>query len=516
LGRLSSVDLAVLLATLALAVGVGLRFGRGKTTARSYLVGEHDVPWWAVLLSIVATETSGVTFLSVPGRSFVGDLTFLQLPLGYVVGRFAIARWLLPAYFEGDALTSYEVLGRRFGGRVKRATSLLFLLTRNLSDGLRLYVMALPLQKLTDWPMAASIAAVGAVTIAYTFVGGMKAVVWTDVVQFFVYVAGGLLVLWVAVDGVEGGLGGVLDLARREGKLELFDFAWRRGEGASSPTGFFRESWFFAGLLGGTFLTLATHGTDQLMVQRYLCARNGREAGRALVASGFVVFVQFALFLGVGLALHAFFASHPPSAPIVRGDDALPTFVATRLVERRGAVGLVLGAVFAVSMSTLSSSLNASAGALVNDWWRPAFGRNWSDADALRTTKRTTAFFGLVQIACGIGGAVALTSSAKSVVDAVLSVASATTGLTLGLFLLAKALPAPRDDGERASQERAALVAFVVMLGVVVGVWCTPLAWPWYSLVGSLGTLAVGRLRTPRLRRASEPPSPRSGRAARA
>src|SRR6185369_4435930 len=273
--RVSPLDVAILVATLLVAAAVGLVVGRRAKSTRAYVVGERDVPWWAVLLSIVATETSAVTFLSIPGKAYFGDLRFLQLPLGYVVGRIAVARLLLPRYFEGDALTAYEVLGRRFGPGVKRLTSALFLVTRSLADGLRLFLTALPLQALTGMPLSAAVAVMALVTVVYTFVGGMKAVVWTDVVQFAIYIAGGVLALAVACGDVPGGLGGIVERAGAAGKLRWLDF---------TPT-LASSDVFWAGLVGGAFLTLATHGADQLMVQRYLSARSRGQAAVALIAS---------------------------------------------------------------------------------------------------------------------------------------------------------------------------------------------------------------------------------------
>ncbi len=508
MGKLAVVDLLLLVATIAIAAGAGLWLGRRATSARGFLVGERDVPWPAVLLSIVATETSSVTFLSVPGVAFTRDLRFLQLPLGYLLGRIVVARWLLPAYFESDALTSYEVLGRRFGSGVKHASSLLFLVTRTLADGMRLYLTAVPLQMLTGWSLGASIAVMASVTVLYSWWGGVRAVVWTDVVQFFIYVAGGVLALCVALHDVPGGASGAWELARSAGKLRVFDFTLFEADGSLAIG---RTDLFWAGLLGGGFLTVATHGTDQLMVQRYLCARGPREAGKALIASGVVVLLQFALFLAVGLALFAWFHARPAGDPAadspMRGDDVFRTFIVQRLTQIPGAVGLVLGAVFAVSMSTLSSSLNASAGAVVNDWLKPLLRRPLADggelagSSALRASRLATVAFAVIQATVALAG-----SRERSVVDVVLSIASFTTGLTLGLFLLARVLPrAGGDSTNQPSQAndaatrmarmqgRAALAAFLVMLAVMTWVWRgTRVAWPWYSLIGSLGTLGVG------------------------
>lgn len=491
MGDLALLDVAVLAATLLLAVAAGLLLGRKAASAQSFLAGERDVPWGAVLLSIVATETSSVTFLSIPGVAWGGDLRFLQLPLGYLIGRVVVAHLLLPRYFEGQVLTSYEVLGRRFGPGVKRASSLLFLVTRTLGDGLRLYLTALPLQLLTGWPLEGAVALLVGVTLAYTWFGGVRAVVWTDAVQFFIYVGGGVLALAVAIGDTSGGLAAVLERADAAGKLRLLDGA----------LDFTRTNTLLAGLLGGAFLTLATHGTDQLMVQRYLCAKGQREAGRALIASGVVVLLQFALFLLLGLALHAWFADRPPATPFAKGDEVFPAFIVGRLRELPGAVGLILGALFAVSMSTLSSSLNASASALVNDFagasrsmGSTTASTTGSDSDAarLRRARAATVLFALLQGALALSG----TLLTRSVVDVVLQIASFTSGITLGLFLLARQLgPLPVDAAARAVDARAALLAFCVGLAGMTVVWrATPLAWPWYALVGSLGTLAVGLL----------------------
>lgn len=486
MGKVSVIDVAVVLATLLLAAGMGLWLGRRANSAKAFLAGERDLPWWAILLSIVATETSSVTFLSVPGWAYTGDLRFLQLPLGYLIGRVFVARLLLPLYFEGDALTSYEVLGRRFGPQVKRVTSALFLVTRTLGDGFRLYITAVPLHLLTGWTLPSSVALMALLTVGYCWFGGVRAVVWTDVVQFVIYIAGGVLALLIAAhdigDGaIVTGFERVFDRAAAAGKLCAIDPAFRLTD----------ANVLWAGLIGGAFLTLATHGTDQLMVQRYLGARSQREAGRALIASGAVVLLQFALFLVLGLTLHAWFVQHELGGSW-KGDEVFPHFIVTRLTELPGAVGLILGAVFAVSMSTLSSSLSASASTLVNDWARPALGARLDDAGALRIARGATLLFALLQ------GGVALTGVAldRSVVSVVLQIASFTSGLVLGLFFLARRLgPLPAGAAVPPAAARAALIAFLVGLAAMTAIWrLTPLAWPWFALVGAAITWSAGEV----------------------
>jgi SSS family transporter len=490
-GELSAIDLAVLAATLLIAAGAGLLLGRRAGSAKAYLAGERDLPWGALLLSIVATETSSVTFLSVPGEAWAGDLRFLQLPLGYVLGRIAVARWLLPLYFAGDALTAYEVLGRRFGSGVKQATSALFLVMRTLGDGVRLWLTAVPLQLLSGWSLPTSIAVMAGVTVAYCWFGGVRAVVWTDVVQFVIYVAGGVLALWVAAGDV--GWGEVFSRAAAAGKLRVVDL------GISPLSALTDANLLLAGLIGGAFLTLATHGTDQLMVQRYLAARSLGDARRAVVASGFVVLAQFALFLVLGLALHAWLLHHPADREL-KSDQVFPWFIQHRLAELPGAVGLLLGAVFAVSMSTLSSSLSASASTLVNDWLRPVSGTRSSDPPAkgtlhegradLRVARVATLAFALLQA----GVALLADRLESNALRTVLQIASFTSGLVLGLFFLARACgPLPAGQSPPANERRAALLAFFIALAAMTAIWnWTPIAWPWYALLGAGITVGVG------------------------
>ena len=304
-------DAAVLVTYLVAVVLFGLWMGRGQRDMNGYLLGGRDLPWWAILGSIVATETSTVTFLSVPGLTFAttqvgspaldpavgGDMRFLQLACGLVIGRWLIVQLLLPLYFRGRLFTAYQVLHERFGGATKNVASIVFLLARNVGDGLRLFLTAIVLEKLIGLPLPICIVLIGLLTIAYTFFGGIKSVVWNDCIQFVVYVAGGILALVVILQRLPGGWPQFVSFAERTSKFRLLD--------ASVDLSVPFTLW--AGIIGGAFLSLGTHGTDQMMVQRYLCARSERQAGRALLCSGFVVVLQFALFLrsrrGTGLLL---------------------------------------------------------------------------------------------------------------------------------------------------------------------------------------------------------------------
>ena len=292
-------DSAVLLLYLLAVVLFGLWIGRGQRDMTGYLLGGRDLPWWAILGSIVATETSTATFLSVPGLAFAqhGDMRFLQLAMGMIIGRWLIVYLLLPLYFRGQLFTAYQVLNDRFGGATKDVASFVFLVARNIGDGLRLFLTAIVLEKVVGVPLPICVVIVGLLTIIYTFFGGIKSVVWNDCIQFVVYVTGGVIALAVIAMRLPNGWEQLTAFGVEHEKFRVFDFTWNL---SSAYT-------FWSGLIGGAFLALGTHGADQMMVQRYLCARSRQEAGRALVVSGFVVLAQFALFLFLGVALAAFY-----------------------------------------------------------------------------------------------------------------------------------------------------------------------------------------------------------------
>lgn len=475
LSTLSSIDWLVLSAYLVTVLAVGFWLGRGQRGANDFFLGSRQIPWWAVLLSIVATETSTVTFLSVPGKSYVaqGDLTFLQLAFGYVVGRVLVVWVLLPHYFAGEIFTAYEVLGTRIGILTRRMASLLFILTRTAADGLRLFLAALVLRTALGFDLPTCVAIIGTATILYTVLGGVRSVIWNDCVQFVVYMIGGLIVAAAIVSRLPGGFEQAIQFAQLQDKLRLFDFNPSLTSGSIT---------FWSGLVGGAFLSFATHGADQLMVQRYLAAGSRQAAARAILASGLVVALQFALFLLVGVGLAAFYATFPPEAEIP-GDEALITFVVDNLGA--GLVGIIVAAVLAAAMSTLSSSLNSSATAVVNDFLVRGQNAAAQPGRALWLGRIATVVFGLLQMAVAIGTDQYIRE--RHIVDQVLAIASFTTGLILGLYLLGVLL-------RRVSQP-AALVGFAIGLAAVSFVHLyTETSWPWYTVIGSLTTLLVGWL----------------------
>ncbi len=448
----------------------GLVLSGRQRDASDYFLGQRGLPWWAIMLSIVATETSALTVISIPGIAARGDLTFLQLAFGYLAGRIGVAALLLPGYFEGTQDTAYQRLERRFGRGARRAASGVFLLTRALADCVRIFATAIPLAIITHWSLPAGILAIGIVTVIYTWVGGLRAVVWVDVIQLGVYLLGGVATLVVATR-LAGGPG-AFARAWDAGKLVTLDF---------TPS--FKVLYtFWGGVLGGALLAGASHGTDHVIVQRLLAARALKDAQRALIGSGVFIIAQFALFLLVGTSL--WLAGADQGA--VRSDTIYPTFVITRLPT--GLAGLVVAGILAAAMSSHASAVNSLASASTHDFYAPLSGRQ-EPTHLLRVGRWLTLLWTAVLVA----GAMAFRNQNTPVVQLALSVASITYGALLGTYLLG-------GWWSRARQRDvvvAIIVSVLAMTPVVLGVpWrvLPGLAWPWYVPLGTAVTVAVGML----------------------
>lgn len=487
---LGLIDFVVLVVSVAAAILLGLRLGGKNDSVEAFLVGNRNMPWWAILGSIVATETSTATVLSVPGVGYgpVG-MRFLQIALGYILGRLIVVQLLLPLFFQGKLFSAYEVLKNRFGGKVKTASSLLFLVTRNIGDGLRLFLAAVVLQQLVGWNFATSAIAIGFITVVYTFLGGMRSVVWNDCIQFVVYMLGGIASIFVIASQIPGGWQQYWEFAEAGNKLQVLQFTPTSDDPRSFGFWLLTEPFsFWAGLIGGAILTLGTHGTDQMMVQRYLSARSQSDAARAVILSAFVVLGQFALFLFIGTQLACFY-SHFPVDELTLKDGVYAHFIINHFPQNTGLIGLMLAAILAAAMSTLSSSLNASASAVLNDFvlpWSAGRRKPISDRGQLQLTRYLAVAFGGLQVMIGI---VAINFD-ESVVNNALTIAGYSAGLLLGLFLLG--VLTKRVDST------SALVGATCGLGVLLTVqfglpkYEIGIAWPWFAAIGSLVTFSAG------------------------
>lgn len=466
---LVSLDYVVLFAYFLGVTFWGAWLGRGQKGGTDYFLGNRELPWGAVMLSVVATETSTLTFLSIPGVAYMGSLAFLQLTLGYLVGRVVVAAVLLPAYYRGELATAYALLEKRFGMGARRFTSGVFMITRLMADSVRLFATAIPLALMTGWPYPLSIAVIAALTLVYTYLGGIRAVVWVDALQMGLYLLGAVAAVVVLELAIPGGWGEVWERAGQAGKLQVFDFRWQ----PSVPYT------FWAGLAGGAFLTMASHGTDQLIVQRLLTCRSLRHAQRALVGSALAVMGQFLVFLLVGLGLWVFYEGRSFS----RSDEIFALFIVEELPPGLG--GLLLAGVFAAAMSSLSSSINSLASASAYDFWAPLRAARGDEARILRAGKAFTLLWAGLLTA----GAVLFIplSRGTSAVEVALGVASVVYGGLLGAFALGVLSPRATQGG--------AIGGMAVGIGVVTVLWRwapQALAWPWFALVGTLVTFVVG------------------------
>lgn len=462
---LSAADYAVIGVYLLAITAFGSWFARHQKTTRDYFLTDRSVPWWAICFTIVATETSTLTFIGIPAQAYGGNMTFLQLAIGYIIGRVLVSIIFIPAYFRGELFTSYQLLQRRFGTRVKTMAAVIFLITRALADGIRLFTTALVISIVTQVPVTGVVLVLGAAMIVYTMHGGLSAVIWTDVVQMFVYIAGAVAVAWSLLDRIPGGWPEVVRAGQETGRFVFFDPAFDLT----------RAYTIWAGVLGGVALTLSTHGTDQFLVQRLLSARSAKEASRGLILSGFIVFAQFILFLLIGVMLFTYYQHVPLPQTLLRADQILPIFVVSEL--HHGLAGFIVAAIVAAA---LSPSLNAMAATTVSDFYLPYFNPAADQATQMRISKLATVGWGVVQLAVAIGAQ----WMERSVLDAGLAVLSFASGPVLGAFLLGTLAPGVR--------ERDAFWGMVAGLVVMTAVWwSTPVAFTWYVLVGTVATCGV-------------------------
>lgn len=484
----TALDVAVLLAYLIATTLLGVWLGRNQKTARDYFVADKAIPWWAILFSVVATETSALTFISIPGVAYLGNLTFLQVALGYLLGRIVVSYTLLPRYYEGELVTAYSLLEKRFGGGTRRFASVTFMVTRAFGDSVRVFATAIPIALILGpqvperYVGPVSILLLGFFTIIYTYHGGMRAVVWTDVIQTIVYLMGGLAAVWLIGRGVPDGWGGIIAGAAADEKLRVFDLS----------LGIDKPYTLLAGVIGGAFLSMASHGADQLIVQRLLAAPSIRGARRALIGSGVAVIFQFLLFLMIGVGLYAYYQAQSFSSP----DAIFPSFIVD--VMPPGLTGLVVAAILAAAMSTVSGSLNSLSAATTHDIYLPLTGKSADHPSVLRLGKLFTLFWAIILI----GGALLYHQEGTPVVVVALSIASFTYGGLLGGFGLALLWPrAVQRDAITGMAVGIAAMTFVVFAKPLAAAYPSlagalgPLArvaWPWYVLIGTVITITAG------------------------
>lgn len=474
---MQTVDIVVIIVYLLCSAWLGLKLSGRQRDVKDYFIGNRELPWWAVCLSVVATETSALTVISVPGIAYLGDVTFLQVAVGYLIGRIVVAFLLLPRYHRGEITTAYAYLGSRFGRGMQATASVTFLFTRLLADGVRLFAAAIPMKIILDsLGLGASyftiVAVMGLVTILYTLIGGIRAVVWVDVLQMGLYVVGGVVSLAVIMVTLDVNF---LTVAAEEGKTRFLDLT---SDPISSPYA------TVTAVLGGALLSMASHGADQLIVQRLLGCRTLRDAQKAVIVSGIVVFVQFALFLTVGLALYSYFErATVERLGLSTSDELFPVFITEGLPA--GLSGLLLAGIMAAAMSTLSSSLSALSSSSMADLYEKFSRQRLEGERALRMSRLFTLGWGLVFI----GAAAMFTGTDNPVVELGLSVASITYGGLLGAFFLGLWV--------RRARQADAAIAFGVAVATMAWLFLFApelVGFTWYTAIGTTITVGLGYL----------------------
>ncbi len=490
---MQTLDLIIIFGYLIGITLFGIFYSGKQETTQDYFVGDRNVPWWAIAASIVATETSTITFISVPGIAFAknGNFEFLQLVFGYMLGRVVISLLFIPMYFKGELFTVYQLLGERFGEKVKMLASGLFVIMRNIADGIRLLLTAIVLSAVyvafvpdanPSTIIIASIILLGVVMIIFTFFGGMEAVIWVEVVQLGIYIFGAIAAAVVILNQVDGGMARVIEIGTQFNKFQFLDFS----------INFTKTYTFWGGLIGGCFLTMSTHGTDQYLVQRYLCTDKPASASFALLSSGAVVLGQFIGFLFIGVLLFAYYqpfnlpeyaqigtegSKLAATFPFAGGDKVFPDFITKHMPS--GLSGLVVAAIFAAA---LSSSLNSIAATAINDLYKP-FAKDKSDKHLLKMASILTVIVGVVQIVV----AISLKDAAASALSQALAIAGLINGPILGVFLVGTFV--------KKANQTCALIAMISSISLMLYIYFgTKIAFPWYAILGSLTTLIVATL----------------------
>ena len=475
-------DTIILIAYIAGITWFGIKIAGKQVSSGDYFLGGRKIPWWAVCFAIVATETSTLTFISIPGLAYITNMNFLQLTLGYFIGRAIVAWIILPSYFKGELGTAYTFLSNRFGTPMKNLASGVFMLTRLAADGVRLFATAIPLALILEgtfiaanisqeWIYISSILVIAAVSLSYTYVGGLRAVVWMDVVQLFIYFAGAAAAIMIVSSNMEGGLAGGIAKAAEAGKYEIFNFSFEGG-----VRGFFSTPYtFIASIIGGAFLSMASHGIDQLIVQRLLAAGTLPAGRKALVTTGGIIVLQFGLFLFLGSLLFVFYGG----ADIIP-DEVFPMFIIEEMPP--GLSGLIIAALFAAAMSTLSSSITALGSATMFDYVIPYY-KKLNKSNEINISRLITLAWCLLLV----GSAVFFMQTSQIVVELALSIASFTYGGLLGTFFLGVLFKRPRiNDAMPAFLAGIAIMIYIILF--------TSVAWTWYTLIGTVVTVVTGQL----------------------
>jgi solute:Na+ symporter, SSS family len=469
--QVSTLDYAIIIIYLIAITAFGKIIGGKQKTVKDYFIGKQEVPWWVISFSIVAAETSTLTFISIPGLAYLTNLNFLQLTFGYLIGRIIVAQFFLPAYYKGDLTTAYSYLQNRFGNKTRSLASVTFLFTRTAADGVRLFATAIPLYLMLDISPMIAIVIIAIVALLYTFTGGVKGVIWVDAIQLIIYIGGAILAVIYLINNIPGNASAIFSSSQISSKLSIFNFGFENGFKA-----FFSQPYtLLSGLIGGAFLSMSSHGTDQLIVQRLLAAKNLAESKKAIVTTGVIIIFQFALFLVVGVLLYAYYG------PLdMKSDEIFSKFIIEVLPS--GVKGIIIAGLFAAALSTLAGSITSLSSSVMLDLYIP-LKKSVDEKKNLLISKSLTIFWAVMLIF----SAFIFMESSKAVVELALSIASFTYGGLLGTFLLGLSNQKIKQNHAIAGFISAIIImCFIIVFKVV--------AWTWFILIGVCVTLLVGNL----------------------
>ncbi len=466
----STLDYIIIFSFLVGIAIFGSLSGGKQKSVNDYFLGSKQVSWWAVCFAIVAAETSTLTFISIPGLAFLTNLNFLQVTFGYLAGRVIVAIIFLPAYYKGDLKTAYSFLEDRFGKKTRTAASVVFIFTRIAADGVRLFATAIPLYLILKINPVIAIIVIAFVALLYTYTGGLRGVIKVDVVLMFLYIGSAILAGIYLINLLPEGWITVLNSARIGNKFSVIDFGFSNG-----ISGFFSKPYtFIGGIIGGTFLSMASHGTDQLIVQRLFATKNLRSAQKAIIGSGIIVIIQFAIFLVLGVMLYSYYGSLN-----IRSDEIFPKFIIEVLPS--GITGIIIAGLFAAAMSTLAGSMSAISSSVMIDIYLPFIKKDIGEKSKLKTSRGLTILLAMFLVL----SALIFMNTSQAVVEIALSIASFTYGGLLGTFLLGLFF--------KNVQQTAALIGFSAgITGMVIVIFFTSVGWTWYTLIGVAVTMATG------------------------
>lgn len=464
--------------TIVYLVGIvlfGMWFGRGMKNTKDYFLGNKSIPWWGVGLSIIATETSALTFIGVPALAYSdSNLTFMQIVIGYVIARLILAIIMVPLYFKGEIYSPYQLVEKAFGTPASRTIAGFFLIAATIAAGVRVFVTCIPLRFMlgfgADQYLIVILLFVG-LSLAYTYVGGVKAVIWTDAIQFFLFVAGGVFTFFYIPTLIDGGMSGAMAMAREAGKLHWFNGEFKLGMPFN----------IWMGVIGATFMVMSTHGADQLIVQRVLTCKSVSDGRKSLILSAVLILPMFLLFLLVGTMLWVYYTTFPdmPITPS-KNDEIFPIFIMTKIPNVLK--GFIIVAILSAAMSSISSALSALASVSTMDFFKAMSRKERSEEFYLRFSKHSTAAWGIVLIVV----AYFTQFLEQGILNAALGLNGLTNGAMLGALLLVllwkKGSPWPLVTGM--------LVSLGCMI-VIYNYFGKEIAWPWFTLIGCTITLSV-------------------------